>query len=168
VRRGFVLYLYTGQRGSDAVRIGRIDVDDNGIRLTQQKTMRPVWCPIVHELEAEMRTWEKKLGPFLQREDGTTFTRASFWEAFDKQRAEIPELKETTLHGLRCTAVIRLRMAGLSNGQIGDITGMSLQTIARYCRCADLKLSGQAALVHLQRNRTLEEQNCKTVENRKT
>jgi hypothetical protein len=47
VRRGFVLYLYTGQRGSDVVRIGWTSVDDNGFRLTQQKTTRPVWCPIV-------------------------------------------------------------------------------------------------------------------------
>jgi hypothetical protein len=48
------------------------------------------------------------------------------------------------------------------------ICRMSLATIARYCRFADLKLSGQAALPHLKRNRTLREQDCKTVENCKT
>jgi DNA-directed RNA polymerase specialized sigma24 family protein len=70
-----------------------------------------------------------------------------------------------TLPGLRCTAVIRLRMEGFSNGQIGDISGMSLATIERYCRFADRKLSGQAALTQIKCNRTLAEQNCKTMEN---
>jgi DNA-binding CsgD family transcriptional regulator len=61
-------------------------------------------------------------------------------------------LADVTLHGLRCTAVIRLRRAGLSVGQIGDIAGMSLATIERYCRFADRKTSGQAALVQLTNN----------------
>jgi hypothetical protein len=39
--------------------------------------------------------------------------------------------------------------AGLSLRQIGDIAGMSLATIERYCRFADRKASGQAALVQL-------------------
>ena len=72
-----------------------------------------------------------------------------FWLHFDKARADIPELADVTLHGLRCTAVIRLRRAGLETGQIGDITGMSLQTIAKYCRFADRKTSGKAALLKL-------------------
>ena len=70
-----------------------------------------------------------------------------------------------TLHGLRATAVIRLRRAGLSTGQIGDTVGMSLAMIERYCRFADRKMGGQAALLTL--NRTSAEQNCKTVQNSK-
>jgi hypothetical protein len=165
VRKGILLYLYTGQRGSDVVRIGWTDVDENGFRCIQRKTRREVWCPILPELEEEMRTWKKHLGPFLQREDGTTFSRETFSNAFDRQRAKIPELKDVTLHGLRATAVIRLRMEGLSNGQIGDISGMSLATIERYCRFADRKLSGQAALLQIKRNRTRIEQDCKILEN---
>jgi uncharacterized protein YerC len=82
----------------------------------------------------------------------------TFSNAFDRQRAKIPELKEVTLRGLRCNAVIRLRREGLSVGQIGDITGMSLATIERYRRFADCKTSGQAALLQIKRNRTLAEQ----------
>jgi transposase len=63
-----------------------------------------------------------------------------------------------TLHGLRCTAVIRLRREGLSSAQIGDITGMSLATIERYCRFADRKASGQAVLLKLTPKRTHEQQ----------
>ena len=55
-----------------------------------------------------------------------------------------------TLHGLRATAVIRLRRAGLEIGQIGDIVGMGLPMIERYCRFNDRKASGKAALIKLE------------------
>jgi integrase len=159
VRRGIMLYLYTGQRGSDVVRLGWTDIDDGGFSIIQVKTGRPVWCPIVPELAAEMATWEKRPGPFLLQESGKRYSRAMFWNHFDAVRARMPVLAHVTLHGLRCTAVTRLRRAGLASGQIGDITGMSLATIERYCRFADRKTSGQVALLKLTgRKRTNEQQ----------
>jgi integrase len=153
IRRGVILYMYTGMRGSDAVRLGWTHIDDDGFSLTTQKKKRDVWCPIVPELAAEMRTWEKRPGPFLLQEggraDGHRYSRKLFSTHFADARDKIPELAGVTLHGLRCTAVIRLRRAGLSSGQIGDITGMSLAMIERYCRFADRKASGQAALIQL-------------------
>lgn len=170
IRRGVILYMYTGMRGSDAVRLGWTDIDDGGFALRTQKRKRHVWCPIVPELAAEMATWERRPGPFLLQEggraDGRRYTRKLFSVHFREARDRIPTLSDVTLHGLRCTAVIRLRRAGLSTGQIGDIVGMSLATIERYCRFADRKASGQAALVTL--NRTSGEQSCKTSENWKT
>lgn len=170
IRRGVILYLYTGMRGSDAVRLGWTDVEDGGFALTTQKRKRDVWCPIVPELAAEMATWEKRPGPFLLQEsgraDGQRYTRKLFSTHFAEARDKIPELMGVTLHGLRCTAVIRLRRAGLSTGQIGDIVGMSLPMIERYCRFADRKTSGQAALLTLKGTRG--EQNCKTPQNSKT
>lgn len=152
VRRGFMLYLFTGQRGSDIVRLGWSDIDDGGLRLTQRKTQREVWCPIVPELAAEIATWEKQPGPFLKRADGKPMSRRLYWKYFDEAREKIPELAGVTLHGLRCTAVVRLRREGLEIGQIGDIVGMSLPMIQRYCRFANKKKSGQAALLVLDRN----------------
>ncbi|MBM3654946.1 MAG: integrase [Alphaproteobacteria bacterium] len=170
IRRGVILYMYTGMRGSDAVRLGPTHIDDGGFNLTTQKRKRDVWCPILPELAAEMATWEKRPGPFLLQEggraNGRRYSRKQFSKDFAEQRDNIPELAGVTLHGLRCTAVIRLRLAGLSTGQIGDIVGMSLATIERYCRFADRKTSGKAALLTLQR--TAGEQNCKTSKNRKT
>jgi hypothetical protein len=61
---------------------------------------------------------------------------------------------------------VRLRRLGLSVGQIGDISGMSLAMIERYCRFADKKASGKAALLSL--SRTASEPDCKTLENCKT
>lgn len=155
IRRGFILYMYTGMRGSDAVKLGWTDIDEGGFSITTQKRKRDVYCPIVPELADEMQTWQKRPGPFLWQEggraDGHRYTRKLFSKHFKEARDKIPELKGTTLHGLRCTAVIRLRRAGLSIGQIQDIVGMSLAMIERYCQFADKKTSGQAALTFLKR-----------------
>jgi integrase len=157
VRRGLMLYQYTGMRGSDIVKLGPTDIDDGGFGIKQQKTGREVWCPIVPELAAEMAGWDRRPGPFIVQDDGATYTRNLFWDHFDQQREHIPELANVTLHGLRCTAVIRLRHAGLSVPQISDIVGMSLATVQRYCRFADRKESGKAALVMLDERRTAKE-----------
>jgi integrase len=151
VRRGVMLMLYSGQRGSDAVRLGWTDIDDGGFHIRQQKTGREIWCPILPELAQEMATWEKRPGPFLLKDSGRPFTRAHFWHLFDRERAKLPALADATLHGLRATAVIRLRQHGLASGQIGDIVGMSLSMIERYTRHADRKASGKAALISLTR-----------------
>jgi integrase len=157
VRRAIMLYLYTGQRGSDIVKLGPTHLDEGGFSVKQQKTGREVWCPIVPELASEMSRWERRPGPYIVQADGTAYTRNLFWDHFDQQRANIPELADVTLHGLRCTAVIRLRQAGLSVPQISDIVGMSLATVQRYCRFADRKESGKAALVMLDERRTAKE-----------
>jgi hypothetical protein len=106
----------------------------------------------VPELEAEMATWEKRPGPFLLQGNGRPYSRKLLDDHFAECRARLPKLEGTTLHGLRSTAVIRLRRAGLTPLQIQDIVGMSLPMITRYCRFADRKASGQAALYHLTKN----------------
>ncbi|MGQ3211619.1 tyrosine-type recombinase/integrase [Shinella sp.] len=169
IRRGVILYQHTGMRGSDAVRVGPEHIDDEGFSLTTLKKGRDIYCPILPELAKEMQTWDMAApGPFLKQEEGRgagkPYTRKLFSRHFKDIRDTIPELAGVTLHGLRCTAVIRLRRAGLEIGQIGDIVGMSLATIERYCRFADRKQSGKAALATLLRN----ERNAKTVKRRKT
>lgn len=157
IRKGFMLYLYTGQRGQDVVRLGPTHIDDGGFNLGQKKTGVDIWCPIVPELAEEMTSWEKAPGPFLRQPNGDVYKRKSFWRHFDEAIENITELSGVTLHGLRCTAVIRLRQEGLSTGQIGDIVGMSLSTISRYCRFADRKSSGKAALIKIADHRTAKE-----------
>lgn len=149
VRRGVMLELYTGQRGSDAVRLGPTFIDDGGFDLSQIKTGREVWCPILPELAAEIATWERRPGPYLLQDHGKPYTRKRLSIHFNEQRKGIPELKNVTLHGLRATAVVRLRRAGLSTSQIQDVIGMSMAMIERYSRFADRKASGKAAIVSM-------------------
>lgn len=152
VRRGFFLLRYTGQRGSDVVRLGETFIDDGGFRLQQQKTGRDVWCPIDDALAAEIAAWPREPGPYLRHARGP-YTRKILDKHYADQRDGIPELAGTTLHGLRGTRVIELRMFGLTPTQIQDQVGMSLAMIERYCRFADRKLSGKASVVSLRAHR---------------
>jgi integrase len=155
IRRGVILLLNTGQRGSDMVRLGPTMVDDGGFDLGwrgQIKTGERPWCPILPELAAEMATWERQPGPYLRTENGKPFTRKYFAEQFMWQKQElaakgISVLDGTTLHGLRATAVVRLKRAGLSDSMISDVVGMSVEMIARYTRFECKRESGKAALV---------------------
>jgi hypothetical protein len=152
VRRGVLLMLYSGQRGSDMVRLGPTMVDEGGFDLGhrgQQKTGVRPWCPILPELGTEMATWEKRPGPYVLTEQGKPFTRAYFAATFKKAVADIPALKDCTLHGLRATAVIRLKRAGLTEVVISDIVGMSIKMVSHYCRFENKRESGKAALVML-------------------
>jgi integrase len=51
LRRAYYLGRYTGQRGSDVVRIGFTDIEDGMIHVVQKKTGVECWCPI------EPRKW---------------------------------------------------------------------------------------------------------------
>lgn len=151
VRRAYFLARYTGQRGSDVVRLGPHMIDDGGFRITQQKTGREVWCPIDPELAAEMATWEKRLGPYLQQHWGKVYSRKLLDSQFNAARSGIPELAGVTFHGLRGTRVVELRQRGATTTQIQDQVGMSLPMIERYCRFADKKANGKAAVIALRR-----------------
>jgi len=153
--RGFTLYRHTGLRGSDVVRLGPTDVDTfqgrDAFSITTQKRKRDVWCPIMPTLAADMQTWERRPGPYLLQQNGKPFTRKEFARQFAEARDAIPELHGLTLHGLRATAVISLRRAGLSFAQIGDIVGMGAKMVEHYCRNADMRSNSRAALTHLER-----------------
>jgi integrase len=153
VRKGFLLLYHTGQRGSDMVRLGPTMIDDGGFDLGwkgQVKTGVRPWCPIMPELAAEMATWPKRPGPFILNSQGKPFTRKVFADNFLEQRAKIPELAGCTLHGLRATAVSRLKRFGLADSVIADIVGMSLPMVARYTRFEDKRASGKAALIQIE------------------
>jgi hypothetical protein len=153
VRRAFMLARYTGQRGSDVVRLGETFLDEGGFRIAQQKTGREVWCPIDDALAAEMATWERVPGPYVRQANGRPYNRKRLDVHFSQQRALVAELAGATLHGLRSTRLIELRQLGLTTTQIQDQIGMSLAMIERYCRFADKKASGKASIITLAERR---------------
>lgn len=150
VRRGFFLYRYTGLRGSDVVRLGPQHIVDGGFEIITQKRKVPIFCPILPELEAEMRTWPDEPGPFLKQGEGRAlgkcFSRKHFSVHFRAQREKIAGLANVTLHGLRATAVGRLRAGGVSVSQICDIVGMSPPMVERYSRFVDRRDSAKAGI----------------------
>jgi hypothetical protein len=150
--------------------MGPSDVKEGGFHYYAQKTGREVFCPILPELQKEMETWQTPAGPYLYQVGGRAnlrpYTRRLFSRHFKDQRDKIPELAGVTLHGLRCTAVVRLRRLGLTSSQIQDIVGLSLAMIERYSRFADKIANGKAGLESYKR--ALLEQQSKTLQNSKT
>ena len=158
LRRWYFLARYTGQRESDCVLLGWTDVDGDVIPLRQKKSGATPACPIFPELQAEMATWEKRPGPFLLQESGKNVGKPlkpnQLWKVFDKVRAKYPELEGAVPHGLRATAVIRLRQLGYSAGQISDMVGMSVEMVERYSRHQD-KVAASRAVLREYRERKL-------------
>lgn len=146
VRRAYFLALYTGQRGSDIIRLSPTDIEDAGFRVKPRKTGKKIgeiWCPIDPPLAAEMATWERRPGPFVP------MVKKTFEDNFARQRDQVPELEGATFHGLRGTRVVELRERGHNTLEISAQVGMSAPMIERYCRFADKKRLGQAAVLNL-------------------
>ena len=156
LRRAYFLARYTGQRGSDVVKLGETFIDEGGFRILQQKNGRKIgdiWCPIEEPLAAEMATWERQPGPYLRQNHGKRYGKELLHKHFLEAREAIPELAEATFHGLRATRVVELRQRGATTLQIQDQVGMSPKMIDRYCRFADKKANGKAAVIALAERR---------------
>jgi integrase len=146
IRRAYFLARYTGQRGSDIVRMGFTDIEDGCFCIKPKKTGKKIgdiWLPIEAALAAEIATWQKRPGPFVP------LPKRTFEDHFAKARDQVSELAGTTFHGLRATRVVELRLQGHSTAKIADAVGMSLQMIERYCRFADRKANARALVVDI-------------------
>lgn len=160
VSRIITLAANTGQRGSDLVRMRWSDIEKVdgrlGINVTTQKTGRTLWVPLTEALQAAMAGWERRPGMILLTRYGQPWAhRRAAYEAWTTERDRNPQLGLCTglvLHGLRATAIVRLRRAGCPATLISDMIGLSVQMVERYCRFADQKHSAMAAVHYLDRN----------------
>jgi len=158
VARVITLGAATGQRISDLARMGWTDIETyrgmRGINVTQEKTGRQVWIPILDDLAAAIATWEKQPGPFLRRLDGGTWESKNLTLAWRHEKDRNPDLAEhkslgLVLHGLRGHCCVRLSRAGLTDHQISDIVGMSIPMVGRYTRLSAQKENALAAVIQL-------------------
>lgn len=157
IARVITLGANTGQRGSDLHRMGWSDIEEiegrPGIHVTQRKTGLQIWIPMTQELQNAIGKWQKQPGPFLRKPDNTMWeNRHQMAAAWVRERDRNPQLElciGLVLHGLRASAAIRLRRAGVPGLLIGDMLGMSKQTVERYCRHADQRRNALAAVHYL-------------------
>jgi integrase len=150
----------TGQRGSDLVKMRWTDIEEvegrPGINVRQMKTGLEIWVPFTGLLMAAMSRWERRPGFILLKEDGHPFTREQLsdqWLRERDTRAALAPLRDAgvRLHGLRGTAVVRLRRAGATTPQISDMVGMSPLMVKRYSRYSDQRENALAAVHVLDR-----------------
>jgi integrase len=138
----------TGQRASDLIKMrwGDIETYDGvpGINVRQQKTGKILWIPMTDELEAAIASWPRgtPAAPLVTKRDGEAYTRNQLSVQWYRVRASMPALGEherlgLSFHGLRSTAVIRLRRKNLREPLIADMVGMSPIMVHRYCRRAE-------------------------------
>jgi integrase len=120
------------------VRVGRGNVRNGTLNITQQKTGGMLAIPITAALaEAINAAAPSDHVVFLLNEHGRPFTARTFSRWFVKQCERIG-LKGLSAHGLRKAACRRLAEAGCSANEIASISGhKSLNEIARYTRAVD-------------------------------
>ncbi len=149
--RVITLAANLGQRGSDLVRMRWSDFETYegrvGINVRQKKTDIQLWIPLPQKLVDAMEGWDREPGYLLKKPDGHPFTRPQLSDHWIKHRPA--ELAGCTLHGLRSTAIVRLRRAGVSTGLITSLVGLSEAMVNRYCRFAVQKDNAIAAVIQL-------------------
>jgi integrase len=152
------LMLYTGQRRSDAVKMGRQHMsqhrDDDGvlmdyIAVKQEKTETPLDIPMHPELLAAVAALPMKNMTFLLTERGAPFSAAGFGNWF-RERCDEAKLPHCSAHGLRKAAATRLANIGCTNEMIKAITGhRSDSALAPYTKAADQRRLATAAMKRL-------------------
>jgi integrase len=159
IGRAIILASNTGQRGSDLVRMRFTDIEHYegrpGINVVTQKTGRVLWIPMTQELIRAMERWERRPGHIITGPGGGPISRDRLSKLWQRERDENPDLAPLkalglTFHGLRSTAVIRLRRAGVSKPLIADMVGLSGPMVDRYCRLSEQRANALAALDQMQ------------------
>lgn len=145
-RLAFALLLYTGQRRSDAVTMGRQHIRNGYLHVRQQKTGAELDVPILPELQAIIADLPNTNMTFLMTEFGKPFTAAGFGNWF-RERCNEAGLPHCSAHGLRKAASRRLAEYGCTVHEVAAITGhASLREVQRYTRGADQKRLADSAM----------------------
>lgn len=152
-RLALVLLLYTGQRRSDVIRMGRQHVSGDTIRVTQAKTGAQLAIPVHLELKSVLDTLPKEGLTFLVTQYGNAFKDgASFGNQF-RQWCNEAGLPNRSAHGLRKSAAVRLVEAGCTTKEVQAITGhASLREVERYTKAAEQEKLARSAIARLTAN----------------
>ncbi|OEJ66570.1 tyrosine-type recombinase/integrase [Magnetovibrio blakemorei] len=128
------LMLFTGQRRSDIVKMGRQYMKNGWISVYQQKTEKALMLPILDELQRVINASPTGDMNFLVTEYNRPFTSNGFGNWF-RDRCNEAGLPHCSAHGLRKAAAARLAEMGCSVHEIMAITGHdSISEVTRYTR----------------------------------
>jgi integrase len=135
-RLAMALLLYTGQRRSDVVTMGRQHVSGGHISVSQVKTDARLKIRIHPTLQHEIDARPPGL-TFLLTSAGKPFTAAGFTNWFH-EKTEDAGLNRRSAHGLRKAAGRRLAEAGCTPHQIAAILGhATLGMVSLYTKDAN-------------------------------
>jgi integrase len=146
-RLAFALLLYTGQRRSDVIRMGRQHIRDGVLTVKQEKTGVTLAIPVHAHLQAVLDATPSENLTFLVTATGKPYGGNAFSEQFRKwcDAAGLPQRCKP--HGLRKSACRRLAEAGCSANEIMAISGhATLKELVRYTKAADQARLARAAM----------------------
>ena len=138
-RLALALLLYTAQRRSDVIRMGRQHIRNGALTLKQQKTgteLPPI--PVHAHLQAVLDATPSQHLTFLTTTNGKPYSGNHFTESFREwcDAAGLPPRCKP--HGLRKAACRRLAEAGCSANEIMAISGhATMKELIRYTKMAD-------------------------------
>jgi len=149
-RLALALMLYTAQRRSDVVRMGRQHIRDGLVHVRQQKTGATLAIPLHPELARIIAATPGKHLILLTTSHGKPFVKEGFGNWFRDRCNEAGLPKHCSAHGLRKAACRRLAEAGCSANVIASISGhTTLAEVSRYTKGVDqvrLARDGMAAI----------------------
>jgi hypothetical protein len=156
IRRMAIIGRATGQRRSDLVRMRPVDRHEQGIRLKIGKLRdKSHWVPLTAAAAVQIDSWGvAPMVPYLLTVRRKAYNgdrlngRWNRWRA-TPEAAAIAGL-EMTIHGLRATAVVDRRRAGLTHQEISAQLGMSLKMVMRYSRFSDQEEDAKAGMRRLE------------------
>jgi len=150
------LLLYTAQRRSDVVRMGRQHVRGGVVHVRQQKTGAMLAIPMHPNLATIIDATPNDHLTYLTTSFGKPFTAAGFGNYFRECCNEAALPKHCAAHGLRKAACRRLAEAGCSANVIASISGhTSLSEVARYTKAADQKRMARDGMAAITRTKTV-------------
>jgi integrase len=152
-RLALALMLYTAQRRSDVVTMGRQHMRAGVVHVQQQKTGTRVPIPVHPALQAVLDATPSKHLTFLTTAYGKPFTANGFGGWF-RDRCDEAGLPHCAAHGLRKAACRRLAEAGCSSKVIAAISGhKSLREVERYVEAADQERMARAGIAAISTKR---------------
>jgi len=137
-RLAFTLLLYTIQRRSDVIKMGRQHIRDGVLRVTQSKTNKKLVLPVRPELKAVLDATPSEHLTFLVTATGKPYGANHFSETFREwcDAAALP--KHCSAHGLRKAGCRLLAERGCSASEIAAWSGHdTLREVERYTKRAD-------------------------------
>jgi integrase len=138
-RLALALLLYTAQRRSDVIGMGKQHIKDGVLQVRQQKTGAALAIPVHPDLRAIIDATPNDHLTFLTTKSGKKpYGGNDFSEQF-RAWCDVAKLpKECSAHGLRKAACRRLAEAGCSANEIAAISGhVTLSEVQRYTKAAD-------------------------------
>ena len=152
-RLALALFLYTGQRRSDIVRLGPQHTRDGWLTFTQAKNRNrspvKIAIPILPALQSVLDQSKTGNLSYLVTEFGKPFTPEGFGNWFRKQ-CDAAGLPDCSAHGLRKAGAAIAAENGATEKQLMAIFGWrSLKEVTRYTQAARQKILAESGMKYL-------------------